>query len=64
MSKHVAQLVLFPDRVMLIQINAKPVKIDIVQVHATRADEDDHQMTEIYEQVYEIQKIRSKLEIY
>uniref|UniRef100_A0A8D9EQ38 Craniofacial development protein 2 n=1 Tax=Cacopsylla melanoneura TaxID=428564 RepID=A0A8D9EQ38_9HEMI len=42
------------DRVMLLQMNARPVNINIIQVYAPTADKDDEEIFELYHSINEV----------
>uniref|UniRef100_A0A8D8VHS4 Craniofacial development protein 2 n=2 Tax=Cacopsylla melanoneura TaxID=428564 RepID=A0A8D8VHS4_9HEMI len=54
MARCVTNFIPVSDRVMLLQMNARPVNINIVQVYAPTADKDDEEIFELYQSINEV----------
>lgn len=66
-TKEIAQSVInfvpFSERVLLIQINARPVNLNIIQIYAPTADKDEGEVEELYRNVAQILERLPKKEV-
>ncbi|XP_055371788.1 craniofacial development protein 2-like [Condylostylus longicornis] len=53
---YVTECVSYSDRIMLMKINAKPVKLNIIQIYAPTADSSEDEIEELYEQINYLMK--------
>lgn len=63
LTKAIVNFVPFSERVMLLQIETKYRKMNIVQVYAPTADKDDEEVEQFYEQINTILKITKHRDI-
>uniref|UniRef100_A0A8D9ASD9 Craniofacial development protein 2 n=1 Tax=Cacopsylla melanoneura TaxID=428564 RepID=A0A8D9ASD9_9HEMI len=63
MAKYISNVVPVSERVMLVQLRATPVDINIIQVYAPTTDRSDEELEEFYNSVNEVMKKLKKHEV-
>uniref|UniRef100_A0A8D8Y176 Craniofacial development protein 2 n=3 Tax=Cacopsylla melanoneura TaxID=428564 RepID=A0A8D8Y176_9HEMI len=63
MAGYVSNFIPVSDRVMLVQMKARPVDINIIQVYAPTADKGDEEVLELYHSINEIMKKLKKEDV-
>lgn len=62
-ARHVSNFVPVNERIMLLQLNAKPVNTNIIQVYAPTSDHSDEEVEEFYSQIEDLIKKLPKHEL-